>query len=277
MFDRSSNRPLLIAALSLVLLTGFTAAPAAFAGDGEVHKQEVREMRIEVDCDGENCDQAGARKFVIKGHGGDNEELHERLTTLAGMHQGSGTYLGVALTELTPELREHFGVAAETGVMVSKVIEGSPAERAGVKVGDIITALNGQGVKSASGLSHAVRQNEAGDEVSIEVVRRDGMANLTATLEERKAMKWEGMEHALHQNHVEVELDCEGDDCGNGRQLGAFLAQDLCEGLEECEVRVECSAPGDCTCTVNGEEAECQAVHLGGPGHAMKWKQKSDN
>ena len=40
-------------------------------------------------------------------------------------------YLGVGLTELTPELRTHFGVPEESGVMVSKVEPGSPAEKAG--------------------------------------------------------------------------------------------------------------------------------------------------
>src|SRR5688500_12390489 len=43
-------------------------------------------------------------------------------------------YLGVGLTEMTPELRAHFGVPEEAGVMVSSVEDGSPADKAGLKV-----------------------------------------------------------------------------------------------------------------------------------------------
>ena len=50
----------------------------------------------------------------------------------------SGKVLGVGLTDLTPELREHFGVGGDAGVMISRVVEDSPAAKAGLRVGDII-------------------------------------------------------------------------------------------------------------------------------------------
>src|SRR5258708_4887988 len=69
--------------------------------------------------------------------------------------EGTGTlvkrgYLGVELTELTPELRAHFGAPQDTGVMVARVVAGSPADKAGLKVGDIITSLDGKAVESSS-------------------------------------------------------------------------------------------------------------------------------
>src|ERR1700674_1056075 len=63
--------------------------------------------------------------------------------------EGTGTlakrgYLGVELSELTPELRAHFGAPESAGVMVARVAAGSPAEKGGLNVGDIITSLYGQ-------------------------------------------------------------------------------------------------------------------------------------
>lgn len=96
-------------------------------------------------------------------------------------------YFGVALLDLTPELRTHFGVPEEAGVMVSKVEPGSPAEKAGVKVGDILTRLDGQSVKSAWAVSAKARGLEEGQQVPWEVWR-NGKAqnlNLAVVLKER--------------------------------------------------------------------------------------------
>src|SRR5262245_50302044 len=56
-------------------------------------------------------------------------------------------YLGVGLTDLTPELRTHFGAPEDAGVMVSKVEPGSPADKAGIKVGDVLASIDGKEVK----------------------------------------------------------------------------------------------------------------------------------
>ncbi len=93
--------------------------------------------------------------------------------------------LGVHLTDLTPELRAHFGAPADAGVMVSKVVEQSPASKAGVRVGDILTAIDGEEVSSAREVARMVRRKSEGDEVALEL-RRDGkLTELTATIEAR--------------------------------------------------------------------------------------------
>jgi hypothetical protein len=94
--------------------------------------------------------------------------------------------LGVHLTDLTPELRDHFGAPADAGVMVSKVVEDSPASKAGIRVGDILTAVDGEEVSSAREVAQTVRRKSAGDEVAIEL-RRDGtITKLNATIEARE-------------------------------------------------------------------------------------------
>ena len=95
-------------------------------------------------------------------------------------------FLGVGLTELTPELRAHFGVPEDAGVMVSSVEDGSPADKAGVQVGDIIASIDGKDVKSSWDIRSQVRELKEGEQVPF-MVYRDGKAhNLSATIAMRE-------------------------------------------------------------------------------------------
>ena len=95
-------------------------------------------------------------------------------------------YLGVGLTELSPELRAHFGVPEDAGVMVSSVENGSPADKAGLKVGDIIASVDGKDVKSSWDVRAQVRELKEGEQVPL-MVYRDGKAqNLSATIAMRE-------------------------------------------------------------------------------------------
>ena len=94
-------------------------------------------------------------------------------------------YLGVGLIDLTPELRTHFGVPDENGVMVSKVEAGSPAEKAGIKVGDILTRLDGKAAGTSFDVRHRIRSAEDGAQTTIELWRGGKVQTVTATLEKR--------------------------------------------------------------------------------------------
>jgi hypothetical protein len=94
-------------------------------------------------------------------------------------------YLGVGLVELTPELRTHFGVPESAGVMVSHVEAGSPAEKAGVQVGDIITNIDGKSVDSSWALRDHIRELEDGANVALEVKRGKQGKTLNAAIEKR--------------------------------------------------------------------------------------------
>lgn len=95
-------------------------------------------------------------------------------------------YLGVGLTEMTPELRAHFGVPEDAGVMVSSVEKGSPAEKAGIRVGDIITSMDGKDVQTSWDLRANIRDLKEGEQVPL-MVFRDGKAqNVSATIAMRE-------------------------------------------------------------------------------------------
>lgn len=99
---------------------------------------------------------------------------------------GSRTYLGIEMVDLTDELRTHFEVPLDAGVMVSRVRDESPALTAGILVGDILTAIDGEPIKTPASLAMNVAHRENGETVTLEVWRDGQVENLEATLEERE-------------------------------------------------------------------------------------------
>ncbi|HXU29169.1 MAG TPA: PDZ domain-containing protein [Thermoanaerobaculia bacterium] len=95
-------------------------------------------------------------------------------------------YLGIELIELTPELLDHFDVKAGAGVMVSRIEPGSPADKAGLEVGDVITEIDGTAVDSAWDVQRQVRGKDAGETASVEFWRKGKLQTLTATIAERE-------------------------------------------------------------------------------------------
>jgi predicted metalloprotease with PDZ domain len=111
-------------------------------------------------------------------------------------------FVGLSLTELTPELREFFGAPKDSGVLVSSVVENAPAAKAGVRVGDLIISVNGKSTASARDLRLAIRDNHAGDSIRVEVIRGKSRQTLVATAEERESPEfprfhWKELEHML--------------------------------------------------------------------------------
>lgn len=94
-------------------------------------------------------------------------------------------FLGVQLTQITPELREHFGASRDSGVLVSSVADDSPAARAGMRVGDVLTHVGGQKVYSYVDVVRSLGERKEGDQVEIRVVRHGAPITMNATVEER--------------------------------------------------------------------------------------------
>jgi membrane-associated protease RseP (regulator of RpoE activity) len=99
---------------------------------------------------------------------------------------GPRAFLGVSLTNLSPELREHFGAPKDAGVIVESVQKDSPAEKAGVRVGDIVLGVDGADIASASDLRKALAEKKDGDSVRIEVLRGRARQTLVATVKQRE-------------------------------------------------------------------------------------------
>ena len=97
---------------------------------------------------------------------------------------GSRSFLGVQTVDLTPELREHFGVPREAGVLVAKIVDESPAAETDLQVGDIISAVDEEDITSPSALARAVGHHDAGDVIDLEVWRDGKIRKTQSTLVE---------------------------------------------------------------------------------------------
>lgn len=95
-------------------------------------------------------------------------------------------WLGVDIQDVTRELAESFGMSHPEGALVRNVLPGSPAEAAGVEVGDVILSFNRQAIFSADELPPLVGAAPAGAELEIHYLRQGKQADLTVTLGELK-------------------------------------------------------------------------------------------
>ncbi len=79
--------------------------------------------------------------------------------------------LGVDVVTVTPVIAERRGLSVEEGALVAGLMEGGPAESAGIQVDDVIVSVDGKEVTSAEQLRAALRSKKPGDEVEVEYVR----------------------------------------------------------------------------------------------------------
>jgi serine protease Do/serine protease DegQ len=93
--------------------------------------------------------------------------------------------LGVNIVTLDPGTADNLGIKDTQGALVSQVVEGSAAERAGVKAGDVITQVNGVLVKSAAELRNRIGMLRVGEQVRLSVLRDGKPRDLTATVQAR--------------------------------------------------------------------------------------------
>lgn len=95
--------------------------------------------------------------------------------------------LGIAIQDLTPELARQKGVAAsQSGALVATVEAGSAAERAGLKVGDVVVAVGGAPVRNSSDLRNKIGLLRIGDQVELSVLRDGRSISIRATVAERE-------------------------------------------------------------------------------------------
>lgn len=83
----------------------------------------------------------------------------------------SRKFVGVYLEELNEELSEYFGVKEGKGLLIAKISEDSPAERAGLKVGDVIIRADGEQIESANELIELIQDKEKGEKIKLEIIR----------------------------------------------------------------------------------------------------------
>ena len=108
--------------------------------------------------------------------------VYEQLLKFGAVKRG---LLGVDICNNgTPDDAQAFGAADIHGAVVSQVFEGSAAETAGIKTGDIVTAVNGAAVKSAADLRNTIGLLRAGEHVEVSLLRDGKPRKVTALITE---------------------------------------------------------------------------------------------
>ena len=95
-------------------------------------------------------------------------------------------YLGVQMQDITPELAQAFDLDSEKGAVVTSVQPNSAADEAGLKVGDIITAIDDEMLVSADSLRNSVGLLMVGETIQLNIVRDGKKRTLTATVKENE-------------------------------------------------------------------------------------------
>jgi putative serine protease PepD len=106
---------------------------------------------------------------------------------LATLRNGGTTgaakpYLGVEVTDETPQQQQAYGLAPSQGALVVLVVQGSPAQTAGIRQGDVIVSFNGRAVNSAQDLTNGVQGSQAGKTVQVTLYRGQQRLTVSATL-----------------------------------------------------------------------------------------------
>jgi serine protease Do len=94
-------------------------------------------------------------------------------------------FLGIFYHQLTPAIAEQLSLSAKQGVVVTQLVSGAPAEKAGLQVRDVISTVDGQQIVDETTLGRALNRHKPGERAQLSVVRGDQRLTLDVTLSEK--------------------------------------------------------------------------------------------
>ncbi len=95
-------------------------------------------------------------------------------------------YIGVYCNELNPELAAYFGLKEGTGLLVARLTDKSPAQKAGLQVGDVIVRVDGKPVESVNALIDLIQDRKKGDKLKVEFLRDKKLMSRDVEVEEEE-------------------------------------------------------------------------------------------
>ena len=167
-------------------------------------------------------------------------------------------WLGVIIQDVTRELAESFGLKKPHGALVSRVLEDSPAAKAGFEAGDVILKFNGKKIPTSSALPPIVGRSPIGKAVSVEVMRNNKRKTLRVKIEqlpeneEMKASK--GSPSRLVDDRLAIEV-ADLDD-KQREQYGIDKGGVIVVSLEQGAASSAGLRRGDVIMTINNQKIE---------------------
>jgi serine protease Do len=108
--------------------------------------------------------------------------IHDVVAQLKAHGHVTRGYLGVSIQSMTPEIASSLGIKDSKGAMVAEVVPDGPAAKAGIQQGDIITAIDGQGVEDATDLTRRVANVPSGQTAIFSVSRQGKAVEIKASI-----------------------------------------------------------------------------------------------
>lgn len=98
-------------------------------------------------------------------------------------------WIGVESQEITPELAQSFGLQRDSGAIIAGVVRNGPADKAGIKPGDILVAVDGKPVRDTSEMLNLIAQLQPGGKATMRVLRKNRESDLALTVGKRPVPK----------------------------------------------------------------------------------------
>ncbi|MEW5892474.1 MAG: Do family serine endopeptidase [Pseudomonadota bacterium] len=113
-------------------------------------------------------------------------QVMEQIISTGSVTRG---WLGVEVQDITPEIAESFGLSSMQGALIAGVLRGGPAERAGIRPGDVLLKVNGRPVTDSAALLGLIAALAPGQSATLEIRRRQQSLELMVRAEKRPAMR----------------------------------------------------------------------------------------
>jgi len=147
-------------------------------------------------------------------------------------------YLGVYLHELNKDLAEYFGVKEKGGALILSVGKETPAEKAGLKSGDVIVKFNGKEVSSPRDVTKMIVDLNKGDKVDVDVIRHKKKESLKAELDARTGMKGYRMFKGLGDK-MNIEIPQFHWSSPEGEDIDIIIKEKLDKKMEKAQEALE--------------------------------------
>jgi serine protease Do len=131
--------------------------------------------------------------------------VKERVEELKQHGRVARGWLGISMQPVDEDLALALGIGEPTGALVAMVHDGTPADEAGLKAGDLILELAGAPIADSNALLHAVGDHRPGDRVALEVMRKGKTRSVQVTLGERPSR--DALARGQFQGDDEAEVD----------------------------------------------------------------------
>jgi hypothetical protein len=156
-------------------------------------------------------------------------------------------YIGLYCRELNPELASYFGVKEGTGLIVARLTENGPAQKAHLRVGDVIVRVEGKRVGSANDLIDLIQDKKKGDKIKVEILREKKPMTMEVVVEEEKVdggdpssgdfrsflQSWQGYTEAFQNELRRWQNEYAPEFRANLKEIGEDLAQRSKESFRE--------------------------------------------